>query len=296
MKRSAAPHATCLTLGILVLTLLSGCLYHPIGLVDHPLAKPAVDRLLSADEVLQKEALVELTNLGEGAMPQLAARFKEAAPTIRLKILELSVTIAEPGSLVSEVFTQAAKDQATAVRYAAATSASKLPQHAQALSIVMRSLLADPSPDIRAAALTTLAGFPGPYQPEPEELLRLLRDKHAMVAATAANLAIKRREPYVQAGARAALPRLIGSLHDIHPSTRAACLFSIGQFGLLASPAVGPISQVLATDPVPEVRLQAALSLLRIGTPEAAETARSALETFTKHPEPLISNAAKAAL
>lgn len=296
MKSSSIQHATFTTLAILVLALLTGCLYRSTGLVDHPLAKPAVDRLLSSDEVLQKEALVELANLGEGAMPQLAARFEEATPQIRLKILELSVTIAEPHSLVEAVFTQAAKDQTTAVRYAAATSAMKLLQHADALSPVMRLLLADPSPDIRAAALTTLSSFPGPYQPEPEELLRLLRDKHSMVAATAANLAIKRREPYVQAGARAALPRLIGALHDIHPSTRAACLFSIGQFGLLASPAVGPISEVLATDPVPEVRLQAALSLLRIGTPEAADTAREALRAFAKHPDPVISNAAKAAI
>ncbi len=296
VKSRATSRARLTIVAILGVTLLTGCFYRPARLVDHPLAKPAVDRLLSSDELLQKEALVELANLGEGAMPELAARFEEANSQLRLKILDLTVTIGEPGSVVSDVFSQAAKDPTMAVRYATATSAAKLPQHAALLSPILRSLLTDPSADIRATALSTLAGFPGPYQPDTKELLLLLRDKHAMVAATAANLAIKRREPYVQATARATLPRLIGALHDIHPSTRAACLFSIGQFGLVASPAIGPISQVLASDPVPEVRLQAALSLLRIGTPEATATAKEALTDFAKNPDPVISNAAKAAL
>lgn len=229
-------------------------------------------------------------------MPELASRFQSASPMTRIQILELAVTIGSPDVLVTEIFSQAAKDPQTAVRYAAATSAAKLPQHASSLSEVMRSLLDDSSADIRATALTTLAGFPGPPQPDAAELLRLLRDRHAIVAATASNLALKRREPYVQAAARATLPRLIGALQDIHPSTRAACLFAIGQFGLAASPAIGPITHVLEADPVPEVRLQAALSLLRIGTPEAATTAKASLADFVKDPNPVISNAAKAAL
>ncbi len=282
---------------LIALTLIaSGCVLPSQRPLEHPLAKPAVDRLLSDDELLKKEALVELTNLGEGVMPELSNRFEDAPAKTKIKIVELAVSIAEPGALVSEVFAQAAKDETLTVRYAAATLAAKLPQHAPLLSDIMRTLLDDTSADIRAAALTTLASFPGPPQPEPAELLRLLKDRHAMVTATAANIAVKRHEPYVQAAARAALPRLIGALHDKQPSTRASCLFAIGQFGLVASPAIAPISHVLATDPVPEVRLQAALSLLRIGTPAARTTAREALTRFAKDSNPLIRNAAKAAL
>jgi HEAT repeat protein len=261
-----------------------------------PLAKPAVDRLLSSEELLQKEAVVELSSLGEHAMPELVARFAEASVSSRIQILNLAITIREPGALVAEVFALAAADEDATVRFAAASSATKLPEYADLLSPVMQTLLSDPLGDIRATALATLGGFPGYPRPEASELLGLLKDRDAIVAATASNLALKRREPYVQAAARATLPRLIGALRAPQPSTRAACLLAIGQFGVDASPAVAPISNVLKSDPVPEVRLQAALALRRIGTPAALTLATKYLDEFKKHPDPVISKAAKAAL
>jgi HEAT repeat protein len=252
--------------------------------------------MISDDPLLAKEGVVEVKSLGASVMPELVKQFPKATPETRMKMVDVAVEIHNPEELTVALFRLASEDSIAAVRRHAAAKASKLPQFAASLKPLLLASLQDAVPEVSAAALTTLGGLPGPQEPPSQQLMQLLNDKHIIVAATASNVALQRREPYLQAAARAALPRLIGALHDNAPATRAAVLFAIGQFGIAASPAVTPVKAVLTTDPVPEVRLQAALTLHRIGTPAAREAAQGALTAFSHDKNPIIKRAAEAAL
>jgi hypothetical protein len=273
----------------------SGCAIKP-PYFDHPLAPAAVSRMVSDDTVLAEEGTVEVRSLGATAMPELIRQFAHAAPETRLRILDIALDIHEPEELIGNLFRLAAEDSVAAVRRHAAARAARLPQLSVTLTPILLDQLRDSVAEVRAAALNTLGGFSPSEALSPELLLTLLDDQQLVVVATASTLALQRREPYLKAAARAALPRLIGGLYEKHPATRAAVLFAIGQFGLAAAPAVTPVKAVVANDPVAEVRLQAALTLQHIATPAARDASQAALTALAEDASPVISAAARAAL
>jgi HEAT repeat protein len=286
---------------LLVLTLgtVYGCGALPVSLsryATHPQAEAAVGRLLSSDLTLVSEAKKELPILGEGTLPALRESMDSATAVGRIRIMETASVIGAPQELVGEILQKGAHDDSADVRQSAAFQAGRFPQLSERLGPVLVTLATDTSPQVRAAALSSLGTYPGTTQLEAEDLIRLTKDPNIVVAASAASLAIKRTEPRVQVAARDALPKLVGKLRDPTPANRAAILFAIGHYGSLAEPTIPPLKTVLTKDKVPEVRLQAAITLLKINTPASRKAAIPALKAFSRSSDPRLRAAAQSAL
>jgi HEAT repeat protein len=123
-----------------------------------------------------------------------------------------------------------------------------------------------------------------------------MRDIDFAVSAQAAAVATKRPEPELQAESQQTLANLLSALEDPSPATRAAIVFAFGQFGKKADAVVQPLSLFMLRETVPEVKLQAALALMRIGTPAAKRTATIALRVFAKSKNPVFKSTAIDAL
>jgi HEAT repeat protein len=160
----------------------------------------------------------------------------------------------------------------------------------------VRSLLSDDVPAVRAAAITTLGNYTPPQALESRELLPLMSDENLQVASAAAAVAIGRPEEPVQRMARAVLPNLVGGLKSTSTAERAAVIYAIGKYGIVATPAIRPLTEILASDPDIEIQVQAAVALMKIGSREAQESARPALESFANGEDPALAQAAQTIL
>ena len=262
----------------------------------HPQANAATDRLLSDDSLLQAEARTELLTLGEGAMPVLRRRLEKAPSAERLRILEVMSQIGKPQALLIEAFQVGATDSSPEVRKLVAFRAGHIEGHPKELALFLRPLLRDENEQVQAAAISTLGAFEQPDSLSDTELRSLLESGSHLVVATTAGIAITNTNPVVHEAATAALPQLVGDLASGSPLIRAAAIIAIGKYGPLASPAAGPLVGALSTDPVPLLRLQAALSLMRLKNKAAEAVAIPALQQFAVDPNPALSGPAQRVL
>jgi hypothetical protein len=262
----------------------------------HPEASGAVDRLLSDDQLLQGEAKVELLALGEGAMPEIRERFDEGSPEERRTMVEIVATIGRPNEVVRDVFIEAGRDSEPQVRQFVAFRSAHFTEIHHDLFPTLRTLAFDTVPEVQAAAITTLSGFSPPDTLSSEEILRLMRSGAPLVIAAATTMALTRPEPGLQEATRNTLPILVGEMMNPSPLVRAAVIIAIGRYGPAASPAAPPLAGTLAHDPVPEIRLQAALALMRTKMRSAREIALPSLQEFATSPNPALAGPAQRAL
>lgn len=262
----------------------------------HPQANAATERLLSDDTLLQSEAHTELLTLGEGAMPVLRRRLEKAPSAERLRILEVMSQIGAPEPLLIESFQIGAEDSSADVRRLVAFRAGHIQGHQQEIAPLLRPLIRDDNEQVQAAAISTLGAFEQPNSLSDTELRSLLESDSPLVVATTAGIAITNSNPVVLEAARAALPELVGDLASESPLVRAAAIIAIGKYGPLASPAAGPLVGALSTDPLPQIRLQAALALLRLKNKAAEAVAIPALQQFALDPNPTLSGPAQRVL
>ena len=280
---------TAAVLAIGTLT-IAGCAQAVISLQypTHPQAVPAVGRLVSDDPLLAQEAKVEIASLGEGAMPELLRRMQDSSPEGRVRIVEIATQIGRPTSIVGLIYGKAVKDPAVQVRQAAAFQGARKTELAAVTTQPLRSLLEDPVPEVRAAALSTLGGFGSESALSHSEVVLMIGDRDPLIAATAASVALSRNDASFQAPLTRALPRLIANLHAQKPATRAAVVSALGLYREQASPAVPPLVTIARHDPVPEIRMKAAIALSRIGTPAAADASKETFQAFSTSEKPAL--------
>lgn len=262
----------------------------------HPAAQGAVDRLLSEDTLLQSEARVEILALGPGAMPELRDRFDAASPEQRKKIVELVAAIGKPDEVVRDVFIAAGKDTSPEVRKIVAFRSAHYPQLQRELFPTLHALAWDSTPEVQAAAITSLSEFSPQNSLTSEELQDLMRSPSPLVIAAAASTALSRPEQVLRHSAQEALPNLVGEIMNPSPLVRAAVIIAIGKYGPEAGAAAPPLAGALAHDPVPEIRLQAAIALIKTRMRSAKAVALPALQEFAKSPNPALSGPAKRVL
>jgi HEAT repeat protein len=285
------------TLGALLLSAwLCGCSLDKLSNLGryprHPLAIQSVERLVSDDKLLQKEAEVELLAFGQAAMPDLAERFVTSGPEARYRVLEVATEIKQPTPLLVELYAQGARATLATTRKFVAYHSSQFPELASELAPILRPLLHDAVAEVQAAAITTLGNFPSPNTIDEKDLLTLVRSENLQVAGAAAAIAIERPEERVKNAARLALPRLVGGLANPSPATRSAAIFAIGKYGSYAAAAEKPLITIVQNDPLPEIRVQGALALVRVGTPSAREAALPALQEIAQSNDPKLARAA----
>jgi HEAT repeat protein len=234
--------------------------------------------------------------MGDGAMPELRDQYEDASEAGKLRIIELASTVGKPAPLLVQVFELASMDKSPAVRQSMAFHAGSFPSLANELAPILAPLLRDPVPEVRAAALSSLGAYPGTQHLHVREIARLTLDSSVAVASNAAAIAVRRPEMELQNAADQALPRLTAALQDPAPPSRAAAVFALGQYGKKAQAAAPALISLANREKVPEVKLQAAMALIRIGTPSARRTAMNVLRGFSKNKASPLSSTADNAL
>lgn len=253
----------------------------PLQYPTHPQAVPAVSRLLSEDPVLIEEAQVEVRSLGEGATPEMLRAMGSASSEGKLRLLEAATSIGKPPAVIGRMYELAVRDPDKKIRLAAAFQAGRDPVLARQISPAIERLLADPIPEVKAAGLNSLANLDDRKALSSEKLAHFINDNNALICATAVSISLARADPLLEPLLRRTLPRLVTQLHNPQPATRAAVITALGQYGNAAAPTVPPLISVAKDDKVPEVRLQAAVALMRIGTPAAKEAAQQTFVEFS---------------
>jgi HEAT repeat protein len=274
-------------MALATLCLLNGCLLFKPYKRDERAAS-AVAQYLSVGDREVPAKLGEVLAIGPGAMPDLRDSFfaSSSSSTSRSRIIHAASTIARPAKILEDVLLSGFQDHDPAVRQVAAFRAGQFPSLAHSLNTSLRALLRDDAPRVRSAAFSSLGTCPAPYALTVTELIRGMHDADFGVAAQAAAIAAKRPEDQLQTESQQALVNLLTALEDPSPAVRAAVAFSFGQFGKRAHAVVTPLSVSMQRETVPEVKLQAALALVRIGTPAAKRAAVPVLKSFaaSKHP------------
>ncbi len=265
----------------------------PLQYPTHPQAVPAVARLLSDDPVLVEEAKVEVRSLGEGATPEMLRAMSSASSEGKLRLLDSATTIGKPPAVIGQMYLQAVSDQNEKVRLGAAFQAARAPDLAAQTSPALERLLVDSVPEVKAAALKTLALVGDRQALSTQKLASFVNDGNALICATAVSIALSRGDSLLEPLLRRALPRLVTQLHNAQPNTRAAVITALGGYGEAAAPTVPPLISVARTDTVPEVRIQAAIALTRIGTPAAREAAHDTFVEFSSSPNPSLKTIAQ---
>lgn len=262
----------------------------------HPEARGAVNRLLSEDPLLQSEAQVEILALGEGAMPELRERFGDGDPEERKKIVEIVSTIGKPTEVVRHVFIEGGRDSSPAIRQVIAFRSAQFPQLQRDLFPTLHALAFDATPEVQAAAITTLGGFSAENSLTASELEQLMRSDSPLVVAAAVTAALPRPEQSLKQETIEVLPVLVGEIMNPSPLIRASVIIAIGKYGPAASPAAPPLAGALQHDQVPEIRLQAALALMKTKMRSARAVALPALQEFAKSPNPALAGPAQRVL
>jgi HEAT repeat protein len=229
-------------------------------------------------------------------MPDLRDRFDTASPEQRKKIVELVAVIGKPDEVVRDVFISAGKDTSPEVRKIVAFRSVHYPQLQRELFPTLHALASDSNPEVQAAAITSMSEFSAKNSLTSQELQDLMRSPSPLVVAAAASSALSRPEQILRQGAQEALPNLVGETMNPSPLVRAAVIIAIGKYGPEAGPAAPPLAGALAHDPVPEIRLQAAIALIKTRMRSAKAVALPALQEFAKSPNPALSGPAKRVL
>jgi HEAT repeat protein len=149
---------------------------------------------------------------------------------------------------------------------------------------------------VQAAAITTIGGFSSENSLTASELEELMRSESPLVVAAAVTAALPRPEQSLKEVTIEVLPVLVGEIMNPSPLIRAAVIIAIGKYGPAASPAAPPLAGALEHDQVPEIRLQAALALLKTKMRSARAVALPALQEFAKSPNPALAGPAQRVL
>ncbi len=281
----------------ILLAFLSGCtVIDMLQYPRHPQAPQVVNRLLGSDTTLATEAVTEIKALGPGAMPELRDRMRTTEGDTRIQIIKTATELKNPSGLLVDILEMGSTDKNVKVRHAVALYAASAKEIEPQLLPILQPLIGDESPEVRATTLLTLSSFSIPAAIPPRELVTRTHDNDIRVAATACALAIVSKDPVVRGAASQSLPRLIGALNEPQPATRAAVLYALGQYGPNASAAVQPVIKLLYREKVPEVKLQAALALIRFNAPQSLKHALPVLRQFSKSDVPALRETASAAL
>lgn len=282
-------HRVTIVSAVIVLSVMAISACAKLSLLPrHPEAQGAVHRLLSEDPLLQSEAQVELLALGEGAMPDLRERFGDGDPEERKKIVKIVSTIGKPTEVVRDVFIEGGRDPSPAVRQIVAFRSAQFPQLQRDLFPTLHALAFDAPPEVQAAAITTLGGFLAENSLTASELEQLMRSDSPLVVAAAVTAALSRPAQSLKQETMEALPALVGEIMNPSPLIRASVIIAIGKYGPAASPAAPPLAGALQHDQVPEIRLQAALALMKTKMRSARAVALPALQELAKSPNPAL--------
>lgn len=265
----------------------------PLQYPTHPQAVPAVSRLLSDDSVLVGEAQVEVQSLGDGATPEMLKAMSTASSEGKLRLLESATTIGKPPAVVGRMYYLAVRDPDEKVRLGAAFQAVRAPALASQTSPALERLLADTVPEVKAAGLKSLATLNDRKALTSQRLAGFINDSNPLICATAVSIALSREDSLLEPLLRKTLPRLVTQLHNPQPASRAAVITALGAYGEAAAPTVPPLISVARTDNVPEVRLQAAVALMRIGTAPAKAVAHETFVEFAASSNPALKALAK---
>ena len=283
-----------------IITLLfthGGCavidsLRHP----RHPQAPQVVSRLVGPDTTLAAEAVTEVKALGPGAMPELRDRMVGADADARIQIIRVATEIRKPPAVLIEILSAGSVDANSRVRLAVALYSTSAKEIEAELLPILQPLMRDDSSEVRATALLTLSSFSAPNAIPARELVTRTQDTDIRVAATACSLAIASKDPVVRDAATQSLSRLVGALQEPQPATRAAVLYALGQYGPNAVTAGQPVTRLMYREKVPEVKLQAAVALLRFQSPQFTKVALPVLRQFAKSENAALRDTASAAL
>ena len=280
----------------ITLLLLSGCMLLKSYKRDER-ATEAVKAYIKAESTEVPKTLSAVLAIGPGSMPDLRDTFTTSDNVeSRTRVIHAAATIAKPASLLESILTMGLLDVDPSVRQVAAFRCTQFPSLAPTLAESLRPLLRDTSAPVRSAAFSALGSYPPPHSLSTEELIRGMRDADFGVSAQAAAIATKRPEDALQHESQQTLVNLLTALEDPSPANRAAVVFAFGQFGKKASPVVQPLSIFMQREQIPEVKLQAALALVRIGTPPAKKVAVPLLRSYAKSRNPIFKSIATDAL
>lgn len=249
--------------------------------------------MLSDDSVLVGEARVEVQSLGEGATPEMLKAMSTASSEGKLRLLESATTIGKPPAVVGRMYYLAVRDPDEKVRLGAAFQAVRAPALASQTSPALERLLVDTVPEVKAAGLKSLATLDDRKALTSQRLAGFINDSNPLICATAVSIALSREDSLLEPLLRKTLPRLVTQLHNPLPASRAAVITALGAYGEAAAPTVPPLISVARTDNVPEVRLQAAVALMRIGTAPAKAVAHETFVEFAASSNPALKALAK---
>lgn len=295
-ERRYSPRGLGVLAAAALLLLLSSCTFVKVYKRDEK-APAAVQAYLQAVGRDIPKSMSAVIALGPLAMPDLRDAFAtESSAEKKTRILHAAATIAKPASLLESIFAMGFTDIDPSVRHVSTFRAGQFPSLAPQLHNNIRALLRDNAQQVRSAAFSTLGSFPAPYNLTPEELIRGMRDADFGVAAQASAIASKRPEEKVQQEARQSLVNLLSALEEPSPATRAAVVYAFGQYGKKAAAVIQPLTIFMQREQIAEVKLQAALALVRIGTPASKKAATPTLQMFAKSKNPFIRTTAVDAL
>lgn len=276
-----------------------------LGHPEHPQAAPAVARLLSDDQLLVKEAKVEIAALGPGAMPTLLKSVAQATPRQQATILDLAMQIGEPRELVEKIVRATSQSQNVAVREYVAKKAANLVTEPASLSgqiegtdiqSTYQQLLRDPSATVRVLSFQALLKSPSTSALRDIDLETLVHDEDPRIMTASAVIAAERGQRFSDFTYVDVQPNLIKHLKDSRPSVRAASCKVLGLLGERATSAVPGLRELIATEGESTVRLQAASALTKIGEPSGIQTAIPVLRELAINKDSSIRIAATSSL
>jgi len=271
----------------------------------HPQANFAVARLVSDDPLLVKEAKVELVSLGAGAMPALRDALPQSPPEKQIIILDSALTIGKPQEILEEIVAQTAKCPVPAIRemvpgrvasIAAAPSSLVGRMRGYTIPDTLRKLLTDESSAARLAALRALSKLESPESLPEADLSPLFHDPEQLVRVTAILIGAERGVSFDSPGRDDALVLLQNALQDDRPIVRATAAKALGTLQGKSIASVPALITMLQNETQPVVRLQVAIALSRIGSPQALQATIPALRELSQSPDAPARVAATAAL
>ena len=271
----------------------------------HPQASAAVSRLVSDDPLLVKEARVELSSLGSGAMPALRDALAASPPEKQVIILDLALAIATPQEVLEEIVAKIATCPVPAIREMVPTRVSVIANKPPSLAAqiggftipdTLVALLADDSSAARLGALRALSKLDRSELLPEESLTPLFHDPEQLVRVTALLVGAERGLRFDKPGEEDAQALLTSSLQDQRPIVRATAAKALGTLEGQSVNAVPSLIQLLQVEKHEVVRLQVAIALSRIATPPALEATIPVLRDLSQNRDAPVRVAATAAL
>lgn len=278
----------------LVPLLAVGCSYI-FESTDEDRVAGILPRLVSEDAGDVKAARSELSGILPKGSSAVTTCALEAETPLRVLCLQMLPTVGVlPVEPTVKALLTGFNSPDFAVQRAALFAAPGLPAVSAKVLPSIIQLLDSPSSELRSVALVSLGYFgergasalPAvkKYLDAPDPLVR--------IQAIATTARIGNREAKKALGR--SLQFLNSSLKSDDPSVRAAAINALGQLGWTARSSVGTISDYVKVAESDAERVQAALALWRIGTPQARKSAEQIIAKARKSSDPVVLSAVAA--